>query len=219
MSRIRAVILDIDGTLLDSNDAHARAFVEAARELGIASPGFDAIRKMIGMGGDKLIPAAFGVEAESPEGERLDECKGDIFRRMLPSLRPIEGARALLERFRDEGLRRVVATSAAGEDLKRLLKQADVADLVQGGTSASDVENSKPDPDVIRAALPIAGAGPDQVIMIGDTPYDIEASLRAGVRIVAFRSGGWDDADLHGASEIYDGPADLLERYDRSLFF
>jgi phosphoglycolate phosphatase-like HAD superfamily hydrolase len=137
---------------------------------------------------------------------------------MLPSLRPIEGARALLERFRDEGLRRVVATSAAGEDLKRLLTQAEVADLVEGGASASDVENSKPDPDVIRAALPIAGAGPDEVIMIGDTPYDVEASLRAGVRVVAFRSGGWGDADLNGAAEIYDGPADLLQQYDTSIF-
>src|SRR5690606_29214299 len=116
MSGVRAVILDIDGTLLESNDAHARAFVEAAREQGVEAD-YGEIRRMIGMGADKLIPRAFGFEESSPEGERLDRRKGEIFReRHLPNLRPTPGTRELLERMRADGLTLVVATSAGGDD-------------------------------------------------------------------------------------------------------
>lgn len=214
MSRIRAVILDIDGTLIDSNDAHARAFVEAADELGIEGAGFGSIREMIGMGGDKLIPRAFGFEEESARGERLSRRKGEIFRdRYLPSLRPTPGARELLERLRGDGYTLVVATSAGEEDLEGLLHRAGVADLVEDATSSSDVESSKPEPDVVQAALRKSGASPREAVMIGDTPYDVEAATRAGVSIFAMRSGGWNDAALAGAAGIFDHPADLLSRY------
>ena len=216
MSGVKAVILDIDGTLLDSNDAHARAFVEAAREQGVEAD-YEQIRRMIGMGGDKLIPAAFGFEKSSPEGKRLDERKGEIFREVyLPTLRPTPGARALLERLRGDGIKLVVATSADEGDLKGLLDRAGVRDLIEEATSSGDVEESKPEPDVVDAALEQAGHPARSTIMIGDTPYDVEASTRAGVRIVGVRSGGWGDEDLQGAAAVFDHPADILSNYDSS---
>jgi HAD superfamily hydrolase (TIGR01509 family) len=213
---VRAVILDIDGTLLLSNDAHARAFVDSAREMGIDAD-FDEIRRLIGMGGDKLIPRVFGFEKESDEGSTLDGRKGEIFReRYLPALEPTPGARALLERLRGEGVTLVVATSADNADLEGLLDQAGVRDLVGEATSASDVDGSKPEPDVVEAALERSGAPAEAVVMLGDTPYDVEAASRAGVRIIGVRTGGWSDRDLRGAIAVYDDPEDLLAHYGTS---
>ncbi len=213
-----AVILDIDGTLIDSNDAHARAYEDAGRELGFDIP-FKRVRPLIGKGGDKVLPEVTGIEEDSPDGERITERKGEIFReRYLPTLKPLSGARQLLHRFRDDTMKLVVATSAGKDDLKGLLEQAGVADLIQDATSADDAEESKPDPDIVLAALKQAGFPADEIIMIGDTPYDVEAATRAGVRIVAVRSGGWGDQDLQGAIAVYDGPLDLLEQYDESPF-
>ncbi|HEX2188291.1 MAG TPA: HAD family hydrolase [Longimicrobiaceae bacterium] len=217
MARVRAVILDIDGTLIDSNDAHARAFLDAAGELGLEVPPFEEVRRRIGMGGDKLIPEVWGFSKESQRGETLDGRKGEIFReRYLPGLEPTRGARALLHRLRDDGVKLVVATSAGKDDVKGLLERAGVADLVQDATSADEVEESKPDPDIVHAALKDAGFPAEQTVMLGDTPYDVEAATRAGVPVVAVRCGGWGDGDLRGAAAVYDHPADLLEHYDES---
>lgn len=215
--RLEAVILDVDGTLIDSNDAHARAFVEAAEELGFPGGDFTTVRRLIGMGADRLIPRVYGFESEASKGKALGERKDEIFRgRYLPSLRPTPGARALLERMRAEGLRLVVATSATEDDLHALLERAGVADLIARTTSASEVENSKPAPDVVESALADAGAPADRVVMIGDTPYDVEAATRAGVRLIGVRCGGWDDEALRGAVAVYDDPADLLRDYRSS---
>lgn len=216
--RVRAVILDIDGTLLLSNDAHAQAFVDSAREMGIEAD-FEKIRRLIGKGGDKLIPEVFGFEKESDQGKKLDGRKGEIFReRYLPSLEPAPGARALLERFRAEGRTLVVATSADEADLEGLLDRAGVRDLIEEATSASDVEESKPDPDVVQAALEKSGVPPDAVVMLGDTPYDVEAASRAGVRIIGVRTGGWTDRELRGSIAVYEDPEDLLAHYAASPF-
>ncbi|CAN5800862.1 HAD family hydrolase [soil metagenome] len=213
-----AVILDIDGTLIDSNDAHARAYEDAGRELGFDIP-FERVRPLIGKGGDKVLPEVTGIEEDSPDGERITERKGEIFReRYLPTLKPLPGARQLLHRFRDDTMKLVIATSAGKDDLKGLLEQAGVADLIQDATSADDAEESKPDPDIVLAALKQAGFPPEEIVMIGDTPYDVEAATRAGVRIVGVRCGGWGDQDLQGAIAVYDHPADLLDRYDESPF-
>jgi HAD superfamily hydrolase (TIGR01509 family) len=218
MKKATAVILDIDGTLLDSNAAHAKSYVEAAREMGIEGAGFEEILRMIGMGGDKVLPKAFDLDAESDKGKRLDKRKGEIFREMLAELKPTPGTREMLERFSASGLRRVVATSANRDDLKSLLNQAGVADLMEDCTSSSDVENSKPDPDIVLAALELSGSPAEEAVMIGDTPYDVEAALRAGIRIIAVRSGGWGDSDLVGATAIFDHPADLLEHFSDTPF-
>jgi len=217
MSRVRVVILDIDGTLVDSNDAHAQAFLDAAEELGLEVPEFREVWRRIGMGGDKLIPQVWGFEKESEPGEKLNARKGEIFReRFLPTLQPTRGARALLHRMRDDGIKLVVATSADREDLDGLLERAGVQDLIQEATSADDVEESKPDPDIVHAARDEGGFPSEQTVMLGDTPYDVEAANRAGVPIIAVRSGGWGDEDLRGAVAVYDDPADLLENFDES---
>lgn len=211
-----AVILDVDGTLIASNDAHARAYVEAARELG-REMSFEETRRAIGMGGDKLLPRVAGIEEESEEGERLTARKKEIFsERYLPGLQPTPGARALLHRLRDDAVKLVVASSASEDELGPLLERAGVRDLIQGSTSSDDAEESKPDPDIVQAALRDAGIPADRVVMLGDTPYDVEAATRAGVRIIALRSGGWDDDALRGAIATYDHPADLLAHYDES---
>lgn len=214
----RAVILDIDGTLVDSNDAHARAWVEALTEHG-HRVSFERVRQLIGMGSDKLLPAAAGIDADSPEGQALATLRREIFtREYLPTIEPTRGAHQLLEWFRDEGLSLVVATSAEPQEVESLLWIVNATKLIDAATSSGDVENSKPDPDVVRAALGRTGRSANQVVMLGDTPYDIEAAARAGVGVIALRCGGWTDADLQGAIAIYDDPQDLLDHYALSPF-
>jgi phosphoglycolate phosphatase-like HAD superfamily hydrolase len=131
-------------------------------------------------------------------------------------VQPAPGARALLERLRADGLTLVVATSAGSDELDALLDRAGIADLLDERTTSSDVENSKPDPDVITAAARRSGEPPAALVMLGDTPYDVEAALRAGVRVVGVRCGGWTDAELAGAAAVYDDPAHLLRELERS---
>jgi HAD superfamily hydrolase (TIGR01509 family) len=170
------------------------------------------------MGADKLLPKTIGIRHDSEEGKKLLKRRSEIFReRYLPRLRPFPGARALVLRVRDDGLKAIVATSAKDEELKALLKAAEVDDLMQERATSSNAKRSKPDPDIVEAAINESGVPASKAVMIGDTPYDVEAATRAGVRIIGFRSGGWDDASLKGAAQIYDGPADLLADYDASL--
>jgi HAD superfamily hydrolase (TIGR01509 family) len=212
---LHVVLLDVDGTLIYSNDAHARAWVAAFAKYGYVIP-FETVRPLIGKGADKLIPELTGLDPESDEAKRISEARAEFFRRELPSLHPTPGARALLVRMLDDGLELVVATSATADEVTALLQQAGVADLIQAATSADDVDSSKPDPDIVQAALRKSGRHPSEAIMLGDTPYDIEAATRARVPAIALRSGGWTDAALEGAIAIYDDPADLLRQYEKS---
>jgi phosphoglycolate phosphatase-like HAD superfamily hydrolase len=214
---LRTILLDIDGTLIDSNDAHARAWVDAFAAHGYVIP-FEQVRPLIGKGGDKLIPELTGLDAESGEAKRISETRSELFlRRELPALRPTAGARALLERLKTEGFELAVATSAQTDEVSALLEQAGVADLIQLASSADDAERSKPDPDIVQAALRMSGSQPAHSAMLGDTPYDLEAAMRARVPAIMLRCGGWwtDDA-FAGAAAIYDDPADLLEHFDSS---
>jgi HAD superfamily hydrolase (TIGR01549 family) len=214
---VRAVLLDVDGTLLDSNDAHAQAWVDAGREFGHAIE-FDEVRRMIGMGGDKVLPRLVGLEEEGEEGERMLERRGEIFReRYLSGLRAFPGAVDLVKRLRDDGKTLVVATSASEKDLGPLLKQVGLEDLLELATNSDDADESKPSPDIVEAALEKSGEDPLHVVMIGDTPYDVEAAQRAGVRIIGVECGGWAAGELQGAREVYADPAELLRRYEESL--
>jgi HAD superfamily hydrolase (TIGR01509 family) len=215
---IRAVLLDVDGTLVDSNDAHARAWVDAFSEFGRTAP-FERVRPLIGKGGDKLMPEVIGVDSESPEGKRIDERRTQIFReRYLPRLEPFPRAAELLARLRSDGFRLVVATSAKKEEMDALLEICAASKLVHDRTSSDDAEQSKPDGDIVAAALSRSGAAPHEALMLGDTPYDVEAARRVGVRTVALRSGGWDDTALAEAVAIYANASDLLDRYADSPF-
>jgi HAD superfamily hydrolase (TIGR01509 family) len=213
---ITAVLFDVDGTLVDSNDAHAAAWVKAFNEHGVTvDPAL--VRRCIGMGGDKLMPAVSDIDAESREGEAIAKRRGEIFMtEMLPTLRAFRDADDLVAAIKQRGLTAVAASSAKKEELTALLELSDTTSLMDETTSSDDAEQSKPAPDIIAAALKRAQASPPEAIMIGDTPYDIEAAKRAGVRAIAFRSGGWSDADLKDAIAIYDGPWDLLSNLSTS---
>jgi phosphoglycolate phosphatase-like HAD superfamily hydrolase len=216
-ARLRGVLFDVDGTLLDSNDAHAASWVDVLMEFGYDIP-FREVRPLVGMGSDKLVPELTGLDHERGVGRRLVERKKAVFEeKYLPHLRSTPGARALVERVLAEGLTLVVATSAGEDEMRTLLEQAGVADLIRDATSSGDVENSKPDPDVVGAALRKGRLRADEAVMIGDTPYDIVAAARLDVPTIALRCGGWwDDDSLSGAVAIYEDPADLLAHYDDS---
>jgi HAD superfamily hydrolase (TIGR01549 family) len=217
VNKPRVAILDIDGTLLLSNDAHARAFCDAATSLGVHAD-FNKVRRLIGKGGDKILPEAFGLRQDSALGKQLEERKGELFKTFLPLLEPAPGARDLLSRLRDDGIKLVIATSASQDDVQPLLERAGVSDLIDATTSSDDAESSKPEPDIVKAAVERAGERPEFAIMLGDTPYDIEAALRSGVAILAVRCGGWQDADLHGALAVFNDPADILKNYEQTPF-
>jgi HAD superfamily hydrolase (TIGR01509 family) len=173
---LQGVIFDIDGTLVDSNDAHAQSWVDTFAEAGYDVP-FDVVRPLIGMGADKLLPRTIGIRHDSEEGKKLVKRRGETFReKYLPHLRPLEGSRALVLRVRSDGLKPIVATSAKDEELKGLLRAAEVADLMEEKATASDADRSKPDPDIVEAAIEESGISPQNLVMIGDTPYDIEAA-------------------------------------------
>ena len=212
MVHVRGILFDVDGTLLDSNDAHARAWQEALAEHGFAIQ-HERIRPLIGMGGDKVIPLLTHQAGEGPFADAVSERRGEIFRtRYLPALRPFPKARDLLEALGLRNRTRATATSATASDLKALLEQACVADCIDVVVSSDDVDHSKPDPDVVSTALEKAALRPDDVVLVGDTPYDVAAARRAGVRAIALRSGCWPDTALGGAVAIYDDVAELCER-------
>jgi HAD superfamily hydrolase (TIGR01509 family) len=208
-----AVLFDVDGTLIDSNAAHAQAWTEALREQGVGAD-VGQVRALIGMGADKLLPAVADVSADSPVGQAIAQRKKELFNGLLPDLQSTPGARALLEYLRARGTQLVIATSADDREMEALLQRAGVADLIPQRASKDDVSESKPDPDIVHAAWSRTGAARHATVMIGDTPYDIEAARRAGIRALALRCGGhWSDDDLRGAVAIFDDPAALLAQW------
>jgi len=206
----RTLLFDVDGTLIDSNGAHAEAWTTAMREYGV-EVNVDQIRRMIGMGGDKILPAIAHVSEDSDQGQSITRRKKEIFNSLLPSLQPTHGARPLVEYLRDQHIDLVIATSADDREMAALLQRAGVADLIPQRTSKADAQASKPDPDIVHAALVKSNAQPKYTALIGDTPYDIEAADRAGIDAIALRCGGyWPDDSLRGAVKIFDDPQALL---------
>ena len=213
---VSALLFDIDGTLVDSNDAHASAWVDVLAEKGRPVP-FEKVRPLIGMGGDKLLPAVTSIDAESAEGQAIARRRAEIFKeRYLPRLQPTQGANALLRALREAGFTLAVATSAKSDEVEALLDVAGAANLFDAAGSSDDVDRSKPDPDIVHQARGQTGREAHRTIMVGDTPYDVEAARRAGVECIALRCGGWwRDDDLAGALAIYDDPQHLLEEWRR----
>jgi len=215
---VKGVILDVDGTLIDSNDAHARAWVEAMEASG-HHVAFEKIAPLIGMGGDKVLPEVLHISKDSPEGKRISQRRKEVFKQKhLKTVKGLPGAAELLRHMHDKGLKLVIATSADPDDLKELLRPLGphIEDLFENMTTSKEAQQSKPDPDVVHVAIERIKMSPQELVMIGDTAYDIEAASKASVSTIAFRSGGWSDEDLKGAIAIYDGPDDLLRHYDES---
>lgn len=216
---ICGIILDVDGTLVDSNDAHARAWQATLREFGY-DISYEKARGLVGMGGDNYLPNAVGVKQDSKEGKAISEARTERFKLdYLPHLQPFPQVRELVQALRDAGVKVVVATSGKKEEMQPLLELAHVADLIDDFASANDAESSKPDPDLVHVALKKLGCRPEDTLMLGDTPYDIEAASKAGVRTIALRSGGFDDEALKGAAALYDDAADLLAQLKTSFIY
>lgn len=211
------MLLDIDGTLVLSNDAHARAWVEAFAARGLKVR-LEDVRPLIGMGADRVVPALAARLTESEGvGKEINEIRQRLFlSRYAPDLQPAPGSRELIERLRSDGKRLAIASSAQEQELEILLKIARIEDLVEVPDSGSEGKESKPSPDIVATALQRVQVRPEDAVMLGDTPFDILAAAKCGVPTVALRCGGWEDARLRDAAAIYDDPADLLRRYHES---
>ena len=216
---IRAVIFDIDGTLVDSVDLHARAWQEAFQRFG-RNVAFEAVRYQIGKGGDQLMPVFFSEDELRRFGKEVEEYRGKLYKeKYLSEVKGFTEVRELFERILRDGKRIALASSAKGDELQIYKRLARIDDLVQGETSADDVERSKPHPDVFEAALDeLRGVSAQEAIVVGDTPYDAEAAKKIGLRTVGVLCGGFPEADLRdaGCIAIYRDPADLLARYEQS---
>ena len=214
---IKAVLFDLDGTLIDSNDLHVLAWRQAFGEAGHDVPAA-AIHRQIGKGGDNLVPALL-PHMPSSEQQALTASHGRLFKHLfLGQALPFPDARRLLERVDADGRRVVLASSATDEELDHYVGLLGIGDIVAGRTSIDDVAVSKPAPDIFAVALKRAGVAADEAVAVGDTPYDILAAGRAGIGTVAVLSGGFPRRDLvaAGATAIYDDVARLFAKYDGS---
>lgn len=216
-----AILFDIDGTLLDSVDVHARAWREAFLAFGKDIP-VEEIRSQIGKGGDQLLPVFLTPSELAARGKEIERWRGDWYKlRYMRGVRPFPGVRPLFQAVRARGWMPVLASSAKKDELDFYVQVLDVGDLLDATTSKDDVARSKPFPDIFAAALarvpPPERAG---AWVVGDSPWDALAATRLGVPTVGFRSGGFTDADLRaaGARLLFDGPLDLLTRLDLSPF-
>jgi HAD superfamily hydrolase (TIGR01549 family) len=216
---LKAIIFDIDGTLIDSVDLHAHAWQDTFRRYGLEVE-FERVRHQIGKGGDQLMPVFFSAEDLERFGEEMEKFRGDLFKReYLPRVRPFPQVRELFERVRADGTRIALASSAKKDELKAYKELARITDLIEEETSADDAERSKPHPDIFEAALAALGdVSAAEAIVIGDTPYDAEAAGKIKLRTVGVLCGGFPEAELRaaGCTDIYRDPADLLARFDAS---
>ncbi|MBA3440927.1 MAG: HAD family hydrolase [Pyrinomonadaceae bacterium] len=217
---IKAVIFDIDGTLVDSVDFHAKAWHETIKHFGHDAP-YEKVRHQIGKGADQLMPVFFSKEELREKEDEIEEFRGELYKReYLSRVKSFPKVRELFERIKQDGKQILLASSAVGEELATYKKIANIEDLIEGETSADDAEKSKPHPDIFEAALSQLGdIGAHQVIVIGDTPYDAEAAGKIDLRTIGVLCGGFPEKELRdaGCITIYRDPADLLARYDESI--
>lgn len=209
---IAAVLFDVDGTLVDSNELHAAAWQEAFRHFGIVLP-YERIRSQVGKGGDNLIPSLLEPDLVERLQEDIEAFRSDLFARdYLHRARPFPGARELIEKLHNDGIAVVLATSSHQKDLDHHIASLRCQDLLTATVSRDDVDHSKPCADVFAAALDkIAPIGPDRAVVVGDAPWDVLAAAKIGLRTIALRSGGFTDAELReaGAVAIHDGTSEL----------
>lgn len=212
----RAVIFDIDGTLIDSVDFHARAWQEALAHFGI-SVQFDDVRSQIGKGGDQLLPVFVPAEQLDAMKDQMEAFRSELFKRQyLPKIRPFPRVRDLFERFKRDGHRIALASSAKEDELGIYKRLAHIADLIDAETSSNDVNCSKPCPDVFDVVVDRLGVSPSRAVVVGDSPYDAIAAGRARLTTVGVLCGGFPQEDLEqaGCIAIFRDPADILDRFD-----
>ncbi|MEV6412549.1 HAD family hydrolase [Kribbella sp. NPDC051718] len=209
-------VLDIDGTLVDSNYHHALAWYRALRSVGETYPVW-RLHRLIGMGGDQVVTAIGGEDLERRVGDRVREEQGKEVDALLDEMALLPGARDLLLAIKERGHRLVLASSAQERHVDVFLDKLDARGIVDGWTTSADVEESKPAPDLLQVALRKLGVSSDAAsVVIGDSVWDVKAATRAGMPVIVVRSGGFGDDELReaGAKDIYDTPGDLMEALD-----
>jgi len=214
-----AVIFDIDGTLIDTVDLHAEAWVEALRHFGF-DVAFQDMRSQIGKGGDQILHGLLPPDVIERRGDEIRDFRSDLFKRnYLSKARAFPGVRELFERIRESGQRAVLASSGNADEVEQYKEIAGIADLIDSATSSDDAERSKPFPDIFQAALAkLSPLSPENAVVVGDTPYDAEAARKAGVKSVGVLCGGFAERALReaGCIAVYRDAEDLLQNYEAS---
>ena len=210
-----AAILDVDGTLVDTNYHHAIAWYRAFRQHAIVLPIW-RIHRHMGMGGDQLVGSLCGQPVEDEQGDDIRAAEKVLYFQLIEEVRPLEGARELIEDLKRRDHDVILASSAKEEEVGHYLDLLDARELADDWTTSADVESTKPQPDLVHAALDKAGA--DEGVMVGDTTWDCEAAKRAGVPAIAVRTGGFSEAELRdaGALCVYTSIADLRGALDET---
>lgn len=214
---LKAVIFDIDGTLVDSVESHARAWQQAFQQFGKIVP-LEDVRKQIGKGPDQMLPVFFSAEQLERFGKDMEDFRGELFKREFrPHVRPFPRVRELLLRIHADGRKVALASSGDRADMNYYKRLLNVEDLVEEGASGDDVKRSKPHPDIFASVLKGLKTEAHEAIAVGDTPYDSEAANKIHLRTIGI-SGYWNEKQLleAGCIEVFKSPADLLEQYERS---
>ena len=210
-------LVDVDGTLVDTNYQHALAWFRAFRRVDLTWPLW-RIHRHIGMGGDQLVAAVAGRDVEDAAGDSIRDAEGELYAELVDEVRPFAGARELIAMLHERGLRVVLASSAKEAEVDIYLDMLKARDIAHAWTTSADVARTKPAPDLVRAALELAGT--EDAVMVGDTVWDVEAAGRAGVPALGVLTGGFAEAELRqaGAIAVYRDVAELGARYDDSPF-
>lgn len=213
----KAAVLDVDGTLVDTNYHHALCWYRAFRKHDLTIPVW-RLHRHTGMGGDKFVSAVAGDEVEERLGDELRDEWERLFDELIEEPAALEGARELIVAMKERGLAVVLASSAIQKHLDHFLDLLDARDLADSWTTKDDVEQSKPEPDLVRAALDKAGT--DDAVMLGDTPWDVEAARKAGIDTVCVMTGGFSEQELRdaGAVAVFESLVDLRERLGETPF-
>jgi HAD superfamily hydrolase (TIGR01509 family) len=210
-----AAILDVDGTLVDTNFQHAIAWYRAFHQHDVVLPIW-RIHRHIGMGGDQLVEALCGEDAEEEKGDDIRAAEKVLYSELIGEVEPLRGARGLIEDLKERGHAVVLASSAKEDEVDHYLDLLDARELADGWTTSADVEATKPEPDLVKAAVEKAGGG--EAVMVGDSTWDCEAAKRAGLETIAVLTGGFSEAELRaaGAAVAYESIEDLRESLDET---
>jgi HAD superfamily hydrolase (TIGR01509 family) len=210
-------VLDIDGTLVDTNYHHALAWYRAFRQHGIVLPIW-RIHRHIGMGGDQLVGALTDERTEAAKGDDIRTAEKTLYFQFIEEVEPMAGSRELIERLKERGHAVVLASSAKADEVDHYLDLLDARRLADAWTTSADVESTKPAPDLVSAALERVGGSPEDAAMVGDTPWDVKAAGQAGVPTLAVRTGGFAIAELQeaGAAAIFESVVELCQKLDQT---
>lgn len=210
-------VLDIDGTLVDTNYHHAIAWFRAFRQHGFVLPIW-RIHRHIGMGGDQLVAALTDERIEQEHGDEIRASEKTLYFQLIDEVQPMAGSRELIEQLKRRGHTVVLASSAKSDEVDHYLDLLDARELADNWTTSADVESTKPAPDLVSAALDRAGGSSDDAVMVGDTTWDVEAAGKAGVQTLAVMTGGFAVAELEeaGAAAVFESVVELCENLDQT---